>query len=63
MQSWYKSIQYAGAFSMSDIDIMGFSFYPFYGTSATLNNLQSSLNALANTYGKVRLVVLRGGCG
>ncbi|KDQ11602.1 glycoside hydrolase family 53 protein [Botryobasidium botryosum FD-172 SS1] len=52
LQSWYKGIQIQGGFSMSDVDIMGFSMYPFYGTSATLSNLQNSLNTLANTYGK-----------
>ena len=54
MQWWWKGIQIQGAFSMSDVDIMGFSFYPFYNTGATLSALQSSLNTMANTYGKVR---------
>ncbi|KZV94783.1 endogalactanase [Exidia glandulosa HHB12029] len=53
---WYKNIQIQGAFSLSDFDIMGVSFYPFYGTSATLANLQSSLNNLANTFGKPIIV-------
>ncbi|EJD50129.1 arabinogalactan endo-1,4-beta-galactosidase [Auricularia subglabra TFB-10046 SS5] len=54
--NWYKSIQKQGGFTTSDFDIMGVSFYPFYGTSATLSNLQSSLNNLANTYGKPIMV-------
>jgi arabinogalactan endo-1,4-beta-galactosidase len=32
------------------------SFYPFYGTSATLANLQSSLTALTNQVGKPVMV-------
>jgi arabinogalactan endo-1,4-beta-galactosidase len=32
------------------------SFYPFYGTSATLSNLQSSLTALTKQIGKPVLV-------
>ena len=31
---------------------MGFSFYPFYGTSATLSNLASTLSTLASQYSK-----------
>jgi len=41
-----------GAFATTDIDIMGFSFYPFYGTAATFANLKSQLTAIVNKYGK-----------
>lgn len=41
-----------GTFLSTDFDIMGFSFYPFYGTGATLANLKASLNYLISTYGK-----------
>ncbi|KAF7343488.1 Arabinogalactan endo-beta-1,4-galactanase [Mycena venus] len=35
----------------------GFSFYPFYGTGATLSALQSSLQAMVTKYGKNVMVV------
>ncbi|KAH8825213.1 endogalactanase [Flagelloscypha sp. PMI_526] len=51
--SWFWSnIFRQGEFATSDVDIMGFSFYPFYGTSATYANLKSSLSQLVSTYGK-----------
>ena len=37
----------------SDVDVMGFSFYPFYGTNATLSNLDSSMEYVISTYNKV----------
>lgn len=54
---WYKSLIATGTVSSDDFDIMGVSFYPYYGTDATLDNLQSSLNSLASTYGKPVMVV------
>ncbi|KAH7103425.1 arabinogalactan endo-1,4-beta-galactosidase [Auriculariales sp. MPI-PUGE-AT-0066] len=54
--SWYQKIQQQGAFTTADFDIIGVSFYPFYGTSATLSNLQTALTNLANTYGKPLIV-------
>ena len=39
------------------IQIFGFSFYPFYGTAATLANLKTSLTALAYKYNKPLHVV------
>ncbi|KAF8190784.1 arabinogalactan endo-1,4-beta-galactosidase [Pholiota molesta] len=36
----------------SDVDLMGFSFYPFYGTGATLSALQSSLQAMVNKFAR-----------
>ncbi|PSK46013.1 hypothetical protein B9Z65_4981 [Elsinoe australis] len=54
---WYKSLFATGLVKASDIAVMGVSFYPFFGTSATLANLKTSLNALANTYKKPVMVV------
>lgn len=53
---WYKSLIATGTVSAIDFDVMGVSFYPFYDTDATLDNLQSSLNSLASTYGKPVIV-------
>lgn len=33
--------------------MIGVSFYPFYGSQATVANLKSTLTGLANTFGKV----------
>ncbi|KAF2229658.1 glycoside hydrolase family 53 protein [Viridothelium virens] len=52
MASWFKGVFATGKVKTSDVDVFGFSFYPFYGTSATISNLQASLNNLASTYGK-----------
>jgi hypothetical protein len=53
--SWfYGGIFIAGELATSDVDIMGFSFYPFYDTRATFSNLQSALTSVANSFGKVR---------
>jgi arabinogalactan endo-1,4-beta-galactosidase len=46
-----------GIVSASDWDHFGFSFYPFYGTSATYNNLRNTLNTLADLYNKPMQVV------
>ena len=51
--SFYSRIFIAGQLSMSDVDLMGFSFYPFYGTHATFAALASNLQFLVKTYGKV----------
>jgi len=39
-------------FTANDYDIQGVSFYPFYNTEATFNNLNSSLTQLAKAYNK-----------
>ncbi|KAI9694255.1 MAG: hypothetical protein M1820_009113 [Bogoriella megaspora] len=52
MSSWFKGVFATGKVSASDVDVFGFSFYPFYGTSATISNLQASLNNIASTYKK-----------
>ncbi|KAF7316537.1 Arabinogalactan endo-beta-1,4-galactanase [Mycena indigotica] len=54
---FYNSIFISGQLSLADVDILGFSFYPFYGTSATYSNLQSNLQALVNKFGKDVMVV------
>ncbi|KUJ20330.1 glycosyl hydrolase 53 [Mollisia scopiformis] len=38
-------------------DVFGFSFYPFYGTAATFDNLRTTLNTLALEYRKPLQVV------
>jgi len=57
---WYQSKVTAfftglfatGKVSTSDVDVFGFSYYPFYNTAATISALTSSLKAVATTYGK-----------
>lgn len=56
-QTWFSSLTGTGIVSTEDWDIFGFSFYPFYGVDATLENLQDSLDTLANEYGKPLHVV------
>ncbi|KAK7042374.1 Arabinogalactan endo-beta-1,4-galactanase [Favolaschia claudopus] len=57
VSSFYNQIFIAGQFATADVDVMGFSFYPFYGTGATFSHLQSSLQAMVNKYGKNVMVV------
>jgi arabinogalactan endo-1,4-beta-galactosidase len=49
---FYGSIFLPGKLALADVDIMGHSLYPFYGTSATFANLQSTQNGLIAKYGK-----------
>ncbi|KAG8831875.1 hypothetical protein FRC17_002413 [Serendipita sp. 399] len=51
-QWWWDGIQVQGALTLDKVDYIGVSFYPFYGTSATLANLKSSLTNMANRYGR-----------
>ncbi|KAI0910758.1 glycoside hydrolase family 53 protein [Ustulina deusta] len=56
-QEWfYSSVLEQGPLSTSDFDMMGVSFYPFYGNSATLANLKTSLTNMANSWGKELVV-------
>ncbi|KAI0523795.1 glycoside hydrolase family 53 protein [Xylaria bambusicola] len=56
-QEWfYSSVLKQGPLSTSDFDMMGVSFYPFYGSSATLANLKTTLNNMANKWGKELVV-------
>lgn len=41
----------------SDFDLIGLSYYPFYGSQATLSALQTSLANIRETYSKDVLVV------
>jgi len=50
--NFYDKLFAAGPFKSSYLDIQGVSFYPFYGTEATLSNLKSSLNNMVSKYGK-----------
>ncbi|KAI0094200.1 arabinogalactan endo-1,4-beta-galactosidase [Irpex rosettiformis] len=52
VQSFWNEIFVPGALAPADVDIMGFSFYPFYGTGATLSALQSSMNNIISKYNK-----------
>ena len=56
LQSFFKNVFIAGAFSASDFDILGVSFYPFYGGSATLASLKSSLTSIADSLRKPIIV-------
>lgn len=53
VSSFYDQIFIAGEFATTDFDVMGFSFYPFYGTGATLAALKTSLNNIVAAHGKV----------
>ncbi|KAI1202020.1 glycoside hydrolase family 53 protein [Nemania serpens] len=56
-QEWfYSSVLSQGPLSASDFDMMGVSFYPFYGSSATLANLKTTLTNMANKWGKELVV-------
>ncbi|KAK3939000.1 glycosyl hydrolase [Diplogelasinospora grovesii] len=50
-ERWFGALTGAGV-PPSAWDVFGFSFYPFYGTAATFDNLRGSLHALALKYGK-----------
>ncbi|KAI0940111.1 hypothetical protein AcW1_004919 [Taiwanofungus camphoratus] len=52
LESFFSTVFIPGALSSSEVDIIGVSFYPFYGTNATLSALQSSLTNLVNMFGK-----------
>ncbi|KAJ7747961.1 endogalactanase [Mycena maculata] len=57
VSSFYNQIFIPNEFALADVDVMGFSFYPFYGTGATTAALQSSLQAMVTKYGKDVMVV------
>lgn len=48
---WFGALTAAGV-PLDAWDVFGFSFYPFYGTAATFDNLQDSLATVAGKYGK-----------
>ncbi|PBP24709.1 (Trans)glycosidase [Diplocarpon rosae] len=55
-QRFYDALL-ANGVSISCFDTIGVSFYPFYGTAATFENLETSLAFLANEYRKPIQVV------
>ena len=50
--AWFEALTSTGKVHASDWDVFGFSFYPFYGTAATLRNLGIALDAVAGRYRK-----------
>ncbi|GMF29611.1 unnamed protein product [Phytophthora fragariaefolia] len=52
VSSFFKGLFATGTVTTSDVDVFGFSFYPFYNTAATISALTSSLTQVANTYKK-----------
>ncbi|KAJ7135422.1 arabinogalactan endo-1,4-beta-galactosidase [Mycena crocata] len=57
VSSFYNQIFIAGQFALADVDVMGFSMYPFYGTGATFAALKTSLQAMVTKYAKNVMVV------
>ncbi|KAI3538281.1 hypothetical protein CaCOL14_003388 [Colletotrichum acutatum] len=55
-ERWYGALVDNGV-PLSAWDSFGFSFYPFYGTSATFANLKNTLKVLGEKYGKPMQVV------
>lgn len=51
---WYNGIFIQGQFATTDFDVLGYSFYPFYGTGATFAALKSSMQAMVTRFNKVR---------
>ncbi|GMF29604.1 unnamed protein product [Phytophthora fragariaefolia] len=51
--SWFfKRLFAEGTVTTDDVDVFGFSYYPYYNVNATLKALTSSLTQMANTYNK-----------
>ncbi|KAK1979639.1 family 53 glycosyl hydrolase [Colletotrichum cereale] len=55
-EKWYGALVDNGV-APSAWDSLGLSFYPFYGTAATFENLRAVLRAMADKYGKPMQVV------
>ena len=51
-QKWFGSLTATGLVKEKDWDVIGLSFYPFYGTGATLKNLKDTMTWLAKKYSK-----------
>ncbi|KAF2143755.1 glycoside hydrolase family 53 protein [Aplosporella prunicola CBS 121167] len=49
---WFDGVFNTGTVTSDMVDTLGLSFYPFYGTGATLDALKSSMNTLATKYSK-----------
>ncbi|KAF9027745.1 glycosyl hydrolase 53 [Hymenopellis radicata] len=57
VQSFFQQIFIAGQLATGDVDVMGFSMYPFYDAGATLVALKSSLTNIVSLYGKDVMLV------
>ncbi|KAI9172800.1 glycosyl hydrolase 53 [Paramyrothecium foliicola] len=58
LQHWfYDMILESGVFALEDWDVIGVSFYPFWGPGATMDNLNTTLSTLAAQYNKEVQVV------
>lgn len=51
-QRWFEALTATGKVKTKDWDVIGLSFYPFYGTGATLKNLKDTMTWLAKKYSK-----------
>lgn len=51
-QYFYTTVLAQGPLLLTDFDMMGVSYYPFYSASATLASLKTSLANMASTWGK-----------
>ncbi|KAK8195163.1 family 53 glycosyl hydrolase [Phyllosticta capitalensis] len=49
-ERWFSSLTATGLVTPADWDVLGFSFYPFYGTTATFENLATTLDWAANAF-------------
>lgn len=54
---WYNLVLGEGPLVATDYDVQGVSYYPFYGSEATLSSLGSSLTSMKSKYGKDVMVV------
>jgi arabinogalactan endo-1,4-beta-galactosidase len=54
---WFSALTGTGIVSVRDWDVIGLSFYPFYGKKATFANLARSMTTLATMYSKPIMVV------
>lgn len=55
---WYDSVlNSGGGLTLSDFDIQGVSYYPFYNADANLGSVAYSMNQMAAKYGKQVQVV------
>ena len=51
-QRGFEALTATGKVKTRDWDVIGLSFYPFYGTGATLKNLKDTMTWLAKKYSK-----------
>ncbi|KJX97300.1 arabinogalactan endo-1,4-beta-galactosidase A like protein [Zymoseptoria brevis] len=54
---FYDTVLGAGPLTSADYDVQAVSYYPMYGSGATLASLKSSLNQMSSKYGKDVMVV------